>query len=317
MRLWVSPMTTNPRVSIVMPVYNGERFIAEAVASALAGTFTDFELLVVDDGSTDASIANARRAAAGDARLRVLSIPHGGVAAARNAALDAAGGEFIANLDADDVMFPDRLQRQVAFLDAHRDHVAVGVRLVITDVAGRPMRIQGRAFSHEEIDEELLAGNGGAISSAGAMFRRAAAREIGGYAPHLRSTGEDHDLWLRLAEVGRLANLPDVLMRYRVHETNVSVGAGKTEQRLPVTLDTLTRAFARRGITNRVAEKRPPRPMKAFERWTDRALLAHYSGQRPRAVSRALVAIALNPVSPAARWALRATLSKSVRITAN
>jgi glycosyltransferase involved in cell wall biosynthesis len=301
-------MSNTPRVSIVMPVYNGERYIADAVRSALAGTFADVELLVVDDGSTDGSVAEATRAAGGDPRLKVLSVPHGGVAAARNAALAAARGEFIANLDADDVMFPDRIARQVAFLDAHLDHVAVGVRLVITDAAGRPIRIHGRDFSHEAIDAELLGGNAGAIANAGAMFRRASALQIGGYAPHLETTGEDHDLWLRLAEVGRLANLPSVLMRYRVHESNVSVGAEKVEQRLPITLDTLGRAFARRGITDRVPEKRPMRPAKMFERWTDEALLAHYRGESGRAIARALVAVLLNPFSAAARWALAAVL---------
>jgi len=305
---YVDPMLNSPRVSIVMPVYNGEQFIGEAVRSALASTFTDIELLVVDDGSTDASVAEATRAAAGDVRVRILSVPHGGVAAARNAALAAARGELIANLDADDVMFPDRLARQVAFLDAHRQYVAVGVRLVITDATGRPIRVHGRAFSHEAIDEELLSGNAGAIANAGAMFRRSSALQIGGYAAHLTTTGEDHDLWLRLAEVGRLANLPGVLMRYRVHESNVSVGAEKAERRLPITLDTLARAFARRGITDRVPEKRPPRAAKLFERWTDEALLAHYRGERASAVARALVAVALNPFSPAARAALATVL---------
>jgi glycosyltransferase involved in cell wall biosynthesis len=303
-------MTNSPRVSIVMPVYNGEQFIAEAVRSALASTFADIELLVVDDGSTDASVAEATRAAAGDARLRVLSVPHGGVAAARNAALAAARGELIANLDADDVMFPDRVAQQVAFLDTHRGHVAVSVRLLIVDANGRPIRVLGRVFSHDAIDEELLGGNAAAIPNAGAMFRRQAALAIGGYSTHLSTTGEDHDLWLRLAEVGRLANLPDVLMRYRVHGANVSVGSDKFQQRLPITLDTLSRAFARRGITDRMPEKRPPRAAKLFERWTDEALLAHYRGERAGAIGRALVAVALNPFSAAARSALATVLSR-------
>src|SRR4051812_32841029 len=109
----------SPRVSVVMPVYNGERFIAESVRSVLASDLTDLELLVLDDGSTDGSVAAANAAAAGDPRVRIVTLPHGGVAAARNTGLHEARAPLIANLDADDVMFPHRLSRQLAFLDAH------------------------------------------------------------------------------------------------------------------------------------------------------------------------------------------------------
>src|SRR5829696_8441401 len=97
----------SPRVSVVMPAYGAEKFVAEAVSSVLASRYRDLELLLLDDGSSDATVAEATRAAAGDERLRVIALPHGGVAAARNAGLAHARGELIANLDADDTMFPD------------------------------------------------------------------------------------------------------------------------------------------------------------------------------------------------------------------
>jgi glycosyltransferase involved in cell wall biosynthesis len=300
-----------PRVTVVMPVYNGEKYIAEAVGSVLASRYADFELLVVDDGSTDASIAEATRAAAGDTRLRVVPMSHGGVAAARDAALREARGEFVANLDADDAMFPERLGRQVAFLDRHPDHVAVGARVLVVDALGRPQRVVVRYFTHEEIDAAHLSGLGGAIGNPAAMFRRQAALAVGGFPPTAHATGEDHDFWLRLAEVGRLANLPDVLIRYRIHGANASTGEGKTERRLAVTLDNLRRAFERRGITDREPTKAAAPPLRAAERWCDLALCRHFAGDRVGALWRVAVALALNPAAPATRSAVTRILGRT------
>ena len=301
-------MTAAARVSVVMPVYNGERYIADAVESALASTFHDFELLVVDDGSTDRSVEIVGEIAAGDKRVRVVRVPHGGVAAARNAALREARAALVANLDSDDLMPPDRLALQVAYLDANPDCVAVGGRSLIIDGDGAPLRVVGRYFHHAEIDAALLDGNGGALGNDTAMFRRDAALGIGGYSSQLRSTGEDHDLWLRLAEVGRLACLPAVLNHYRIHGTNVSVGDGSRERRLPVTLDNLARAFQRRGIADRAPMKRAAPPLRRAERWCDEGMLRWYRGERFGALARLAGAVALEPRLPTARYALGALM---------
>lgn len=293
-----------------MPVYNGERFIAESVKSVLASTFADLELLVLDDGSTDASVAVATQAAAGDPRLRVVTLPHGGVGQARDAGLQHARADLIANLDADDVMFPDRLARQVAYLDAHPECVAVGARCAVIDAQRRPLRIVGRFFHHEEIDRALLSGNGGALGNPTAMFRKAVALSVGGYGDHLRSTGEDHDLWLRMGEAGRLACLPEVLVWYRIHDANTSTGPGSQERRLPVTLATLTRAYARRGISGEPV-KVPTPPKSLWERRCDDALLRFYSGERIGALMHILAAIVLNPAAPSVRSAARPILGGS------
>ncbi len=298
-----------PRVSVVMPVFNGARFIGEAIVSVLGNTFSEFELLVIDDGSTDDSVAAANHAAAGDPRVRVITVPHGGVGAARNAGLHAARGEYIANLDADDTMFPARLARQVAYLDKHPECVAIGSRVLAVDDTGTPIRIIVRTYSHEEIDSAHLAGRGGAIWNPTAMFRRDVAVAVGGYRAHLDRTGEDHDLWLRMAEVGRLANFPDVLIRYRIHGNNASISADGRERRLAVTLGNVGDAFARRGITGREPAKLPPPPLRAWERWTDRSLVLYYGGNRLRAIGPALVGLLLQPGSPVARSAARTILA--------
>ena len=295
-----------PRVSVVMPVFNGERFIAEAVESVLASEFDDLELLVlVDGGTTDASAAEATRAAAGDARVRVIDHPHVAPSMARNIGLREARGDLIANLDSDDVMLPERLGRQVAFLDAHPECVAVGSRALVIDAEGRPLQIGVRAFTHEEIDGGHLDGRGGTIMNPTATFRREAAARIGGYSEQLLTTGEDFDFWLRLAEVGRLVNLPDVLIGYRTHDRNASLGDAGRERRLAVTLEILARTYARRGITDRQPAKRKGPPVRSWERWTDRALLRHFTGNRLESVLAALVAVSMRPSAPAARAALR------------
>ncbi|MEO8224506.1 MAG: hypothetical protein ABI661_06850, partial [Gammaproteobacteria bacterium] len=203
------------------------------------------------------------------------------------------------------VMFPDRLERQVAFLDAHPECAAVGSRSLVVDAGGRPMGVIGRYFSHEAIDAAHLNGIGGALGNNGATFRRSAALSIGGFEGFLSATGEDHDFWLRLGEVGRMACLPDVLNGYRVHQTNTSLGAGSSDRRLPVTLATLTRTFARRGLEGRTPAKLAAAPRSMAERWADRALVRFYSGHRLAAMAMAVPAFLLAPTAPAVRGALR------------
>lgn len=298
-------MSMAPRVSVIMPVYNGERFIAEAVKSVLASDFRNWELLVLDDGSTDDSIAVARRVAGGDPRVRIIELPHGGIAATRNAGLQHARAKYIANVDSDDAMFPRRLTKQVAYLDAHPECVAVGSRSVVVNEKSKPIGMVGRYFTHEDIDRSLLEGHGGAIGNDTAMIRRQVAIDVGGYAPELQTSGEDHDMWLRLAEAGRLVCLPDVLNRYRVHQSNASLGEGHKERRLPVTIDNLSRAFARRGITGRQPEKVPSVPMSPGEKDRDRALTSYYKDGRRGAAMRILLTAAMHPRTPALLSAMR------------
>jgi glycosyltransferase involved in cell wall biosynthesis len=291
-----------------MPAYDAQRFVAEAVSSVLASTFRDLELLLLDDGSSDGTIDQATRAAGADDRLRVISLPHGGVAAARNAGLAHARGELVANLDADDVMDRERLARQVAFLDAHPECVAVGSRVLAIDTAGRPIRVLIRHFTHEEIDDAHLNGLAGSLGNPAATFRREAALRAGGYSSELRATGEDHDFWLRMAEIGRLANLPEVLTLYRVHDANTSIARTDREQRTAVTLNTLARAFARRGITGREPVKQQGAPVTGAERMCDAALLRHFSGDRVGALVRGVASFAMRPTAPATRSALATIL---------
>ncbi len=218
---------TDPVVSIVMPVYNSERFLRDAVAGALAQTFDGFELIAIDDGSTDGSKAILDELAASDPRIRVISRPNMGISATRNEGTQLARGAFIAVMDSDDISLPNRLELHVTYLRAHPDSVAVGGRVLLVDPDNEPLCVSDLFEpTHESICAAMLEGRSGAISHPSCMIRRDALRTIGGYDERYK-IAEDYDMFLRLAEVGRLGNVPETVVRYRQH-------LASTCHRLPV-----------------------------------------------------------------------------------
>ncbi len=207
-------------ISVIMPVYNAERYVAEAVQSILDQTFRDFEFIIVNDGSTDGSLAILERFAKSDPRIKLISRPNTGLVFALNEMLELARGEFIARMDADDVAIPDRFAQQLRYLAQHPDVVAVGCRVYLIDPKGRRLCEAFGDPDHEAIDRAFMRGEGGAIAHPTAMIRTTALRAIGGYRPEF-FPAEDVDLFLRLAEHGRLGNLPTVLLNYRVHMASI------------------------------------------------------------------------------------------------
>jgi hypothetical protein len=203
-----------PAVSVVMPVYNGAAYLAEAVESILAQTFGDFELLAVEGNSTDASPAILAGYAVRDGRVRVVPQTGHGLIAALNQGVGAARGEFIARMDADDVALPERFARQVRFLREHPTVAAVGTAMQAIGPDGiRYWRMDYP--THPAAVRDMLT-KASCLGHPSVMARRAALDAVGGYRSALRDA-EDYDLWLRLADRFELANLPDVLMRYRCH----------------------------------------------------------------------------------------------------
>ncbi|MGH7213710.1 MAG: glycosyltransferase family 2 protein [Tepidisphaeraceae bacterium] len=234
-----------PRVSVILPVYNGQRYLAETVESVLAQTFEDFEIVAVDDGSTDRSATILQKFAARDARVRLISRPNTGLVGALNDALAAARGEYAARLDADDVCLAQRFARQVAYLDGHPECVLIGCGVMLIDPYGVPLRKIDQPLSHAEIDRRLLQSDGWALVHPAVMMRRAMVMELGGYTPGLDGA-EDLDLYLRLGEHGRLANLPEVLLHYRQHYQSMNHTVWE-RTRLRV-LKGLEAAHTRRGL---------------------------------------------------------------------
>jgi glycosyltransferase involved in cell wall biosynthesis len=235
-----------PYISVLMPVYNAERYIAEAVESILAQTYRNFEFIIIDDGSTDRSLAILERYAAEDTRIRLSSRLNAGYLVRLNEMVDEARGNLIARMDADDIAMPERFARQIAFLDVHPEVVAVGSRTLAIDSDGDPLAEFCKIQDHEEIDRAHLEAHGGFICHPAAMIRAGAIRTVGGYHPQTWPT-EDLDLWLRLAEIGRLANLPEMLLKYRQHleSTGYAHQAVQQKQCRAVVMD----ACRRRGLS--------------------------------------------------------------------
>jgi hypothetical protein len=209
-------------VSVVLPVYNAERFVVEAVESILRQSLAAFELIVIDDGSTDRSRDLLAAIDSRDPRIRLISRENRGLTRSLNEGLNAATGEYVAIMNADDIALPDRLARQAAFLDAHPRVAAVGTQTqLLGDDRGRGPSTR-LPESPEAVRAFMLRAS--PLAHPSVMLRRSAALAIGGYRPQMEPA-EDYDLWLRLAEHHDLANLPEVLLEYRVHSGQATAKA--------------------------------------------------------------------------------------------
>ncbi len=201
-----------------MPVYNGGAYLAPAVESVLAQTFADFELIVVNDGSTDGSWEVIQNYAGADARVRAFTQSNQGLVAALNRGLAKARGRYLARMDSDDLCLEHRFALQVKTLDARPELGVLGGSLEIIDAEGRPLGKQiyprGR-----KLKERLL--HGSFLCHPAAMGRTELFRAAGGYRAYYQHC-EDYDLWLRLSRLAELDNLADTLLFYRMHAANIS-----------------------------------------------------------------------------------------------
>lgn len=209
---WGLPETMDsPRVTVLMSAYNAADFIGQAVESVLAQTYEDFELLVVDDGSTDATADVVR--ACTDPRVRLVELEHNsGAAVARNHGLQLAKADLVAILDADDIAYPRRLERQVAYMDDHPNCSLLGCGYDTVDAAGRAQGTLRRPCETAVIRWQLLTRN--VIGHSTVMLRRADALSAGGYKEGLRN-GQDYALWTVMAPLTEVAQLPEALVAYR------------------------------------------------------------------------------------------------------
>ncbi len=213
---------TAPTLSVAMSVYNGERFLAEAIESVLSQSFTDFEFLILDDGSSDGTRALIERYASADSRIRPIIRENRGLIASLNQLIEEARGTLVARMDADDVCKPERFARQVAFLAANPECGVVGSWTEDIDEFGDRYRLEGRdhPLNHEDFLRAIEQG-APLLCHPAVIFRRDIVRAVGGYHAAFRHC-EDMDLWLRLASTTRIANLPERLLRYRHYGDQVS-----------------------------------------------------------------------------------------------
>lgn len=236
---------TSPRISVVMPVYNAERYIAQAVESILTQTIADFEFLVFDDGSTDRSLQILLTYADRDNRMRVFGKSHCGYVPWLNEGMQISRGKYIARMDADDVSLPDRFASQVRYMEEHRDCVAIGSNVLVINSSDEPLGVLRQETDPKTIERLLLEGVKGVIIHPASLLRRETVLAIGGYREQFEPI-EDLDLWLRLAEKGQLANLPQVLFKYRLNPLGVTSVHFRRQQRYAESIT--NEARRRRGL---------------------------------------------------------------------
>jgi len=284
-----------PQISVIMSVYNGSRYLNESIASILSQTFTDWEFIIINDGSTDNSESIVQGWQNRDERIKLISREHKGLTISLNEGLSYAQGEYIARMDADDIALPDRFAKQVAFLDENPDHVAVGCRMLVIDPEGMPIFTCSRLTTHEEIDAAYMAGQAGIIGHPAVMIRRRVLQRIGGYREQF-TYAQDRDLFLRLAEVGKLANLPDTLMKFRLNAKSMG-HTQRSEQKRCANLATIE-AHQRRGLEPPIlsdSSSEPPKSISDLHRqWTWWAL---GSGNVATARKHALLALTRQPLA--------------------
>jgi glycosyltransferase involved in cell wall biosynthesis len=265
---------TVPAVSVAMPVYNGARYVREAVASLLAQTCTDFELVIVDDGSTDATPEILKEVAARDRRVVIHRQSNAGHTAARNLACRMAHAPLIACFDADDIARPERLGYQHDFLVMHPAVAAVGGGVELITDQGRTFATRMPSATHVALCKTLERASPFFHSSV--MVRKDAFEAVGGYRPQF-GAADDYDLWLRLSERYELAGITQIVGCYRVHPSMMSAGRVEEEGLLSIA--------ARLSASARVARK--PDPLAAVG-YIDREMLLRL-GVAPRDITEAIV----------------------------
>ena len=281
------------KVSVVVPVYNKAAHVRAALDSILNGTWRELELIAVDDHSTDGSLAELR--SINDPRLRIIALPqNGGPAVAANAGLDAARGEYVARMDADDISVPERLALQVAYMDAHPGVGASSGHLRLFGDSTGEWRMP---LTTEACRAHILFGP--PITQGCCILRRSVLERHGiRYRPDAPRVGEDWLLWARLLQVTDFGNVDQVLLHYRRDEGNISRTSVHAQY-----LRLLQQVFASfelpltetQADVHAMAMRRwvsPPNAARVveFRRWLDRLLrLNEAKGLFPRAAFAAEV----------------------------
>ncbi len=283
-----------PAISVVMSVFNASHYLAAAVDSILAQSFADFEFIIIDDGSDDGSQRMLQEYESYDSRIRVIRQQNTGLTRALNAGLRQSHGAWIARMDADDVAMPNRLAMQVDYLRTHPECVAVGSHVILTDPDGDPLTENEVPHTHESIVAQLRLGIG-AVPHPTAMMRRDAVFAVGGYEESY-TCAQDLDLWLRLAEVGKLANFPGALLQYRLHPKSIT--SQQRDLQLKSAERAVREAYERNNESLPVDFQLPRSPIPTVERtYRSWARMAWRSGNRAVAQKHAWNAFRIAPLS--------------------
>ena len=220
----------NPEISVILPVYNGGKYLREAIDSILNQTFKDFEFIIIDDGSTDDSsdIINMYS----DERIKFIKQNNKGLAYTLNIGIKNSSGRYIARMDQDDISHPERFEKQYKFMESHHECVVVGSAALIIDMDGEFLYNSSQPSHCAQIKKGLPSSP---FFHSSTMFRKRVVLQCGGYYEEIRHHFEDLILWNKMAQLGELRNIAEPLIKYRLVPsamTNRSIETGVMMRRI-------------------------------------------------------------------------------------
>jgi len=227
-------MSKLPKVSAIVPVYNGDRYLREAVESALKQNYPDLEIIVVDDGSTDKSGEIANQLAKDfPQQVKTVHQPNSGLVGARNTAIAHATGDLLALLDSDDIWLPNHISESVAVFEKEKAVGLVHANIILINSEGHVLNTPNNrrwSANQQEAWQQIFLRNEH-VSCATAVFRRSIIDRIGGFDIDFNRLGcEDRDMWLRISAVSNVSYIDAVHAKYRIHESNMSKSIDKMHQ---------------------------------------------------------------------------------------
>lgn len=285
-----------PTVSVILTVYNGADTLTNCLESIRQQTYADWECIIINDGSTDATatLLNSLE----DDRFRVFHQTNTGIWKSRNRAISLASAGLIANIDADDTWQPEKLQHQIAYLQQHPDCVLLGTFTNILDHHYRFLYLEKKQTDPVGLKKALEKGN--QFTNSSVMFRKSAFEKVGGYPGQLPSGFEDYLLFYKLAQIGTVANYPEALVNYRVSYTSVTLRQEAPEftalKMACIQAQTITPQDAKRLLDIARKQRQSQRRRRAgYHFFIGRAFL-FYNFKRSSAIKHLLAALRWHPV---------------------
>jgi glycosyltransferase involved in cell wall biosynthesis len=216
-------MSNDPKITVLMPVYNGERHLSEAIDSILVQTYRDYEFLIIDDGSNDQTLEIIKKF--NDSRIRLIQNRSNiGIIKTLNKGIGESRGKYIARMDADDISLPERFRLQIEFLETEPQVALVGGQFSYIDNDGKIFAHEKVPLNNDTLQKQLL--KKCCFSHPTVMIKTSVLKEVGGY--NIKAHyAEDYELWLRIAENYQVANLKESILLYRVHPNQISINKVK------------------------------------------------------------------------------------------
>lgn len=260
----------NPSISVLMSCYNAEKWLPAAIDSVLVQSYTDFEFIILNDGSTDTTLSIVRAYGSKDSRIVILDKPNTGLADSLNCGIRVARGRWIARIDADDLCDPLRLEKQLKFVLENPDIVLLGSGFREIDVHNIRVKDHYYPGKSRQLIRRLERLRG-FFPHSSAFFRLDIAKQLGGYRTEIKRA-EDWDLWLRFSERGNIACLADLLVLIRKHNEQISNEEGGFRQLIDVHIATVSYFLRRLGIEDPMTSIKNVKASE-FRNWVEKCMV--------------------------------------------